>query len=111
MELYACLAISSSGRSFHRELPSRVVDGVLPCQDQLADGQHGIAVVDEVFQDPRQRLRRVERRVMEQHDAARLHLGRHPLIDGVGIVVLPVQGIPVGNDLKPLRRKGLRVLQ
>lgn len=48
---------------------------------------------------------------MEQDDAPRLHLGGHPLIDGVGIVVLPVERIPVGNDLKPLRRKGLRVWQ
>ena len=46
---------------------------------------------------------------MEQHDTAGLHLGRHPLIDSVSVVVLPIQRIPIGNDLKPLRRKGLRV--
>ena len=46
---------------------------------------------------------------MEQHDTPRLHPGRHPLIDGVRIIVLPVQRVPIGNDLKPLCRKGLRV--
>ena len=98
------------GHRLRRKLPSRVVDGVVPRQDQLTDGQHGVAVVDEIFQNTRQRLRCVECRVMEQHNAARLHPGRHPLIDGVGIVVLPVERIPIGNDLKPLRRKGLQVL-
>ena len=99
------------GHRLRRKLPSRVVDGVVPRQDQLADGHHGVAVVDEVFQNAGQRLRRVQRRVVEQHDAARLHPGRHPLIDGVRIVVLPVQRVPVGNDLKTLCRKGLRVWQ
>lgn len=86
-----------------------MVDGVVPRQDQLADGHHGIAVVDEILQNTGQRLRRVQCRVMEQHDAARLHPGCHTLIDGVGIVVLPIQGIPIGKDLKPLRRKGLQI--
>lgn len=84
-----------------------MVDGIVPRQDQLTDGQHGVAVVDEIFQNTRQRLRCVECRVVEQHNAAGLHLGGDSLVDGVGIVVLPVEGIPIGNDLKPLRRKGL----
>ena len=96
-------------RYLHRELSSRVVDGVGDLQDQLADGQHGVALVDEMLQNAGQRLRRVERGVVEQHDAARLDLGGHPLAYGVRIVVFPVEGVPIGNDLKPLRRKGLRV--
>ena len=83
-----------------------MVDGIVSCQDQLADGYHRIAVVDEVFQDPRQGLRSMERGVMEQHNAARLHLGGDPLIDGIRVIVLPVQTIPTGNDLKPLVYKG-----
>ena len=94
-----------------RELPPCVVDGVISRQDQLADGQHGVALVDEVLQNTWQRLRRVEGGIVEQHDAAGLHLGRHPLAYRVRIVVLPVQGVPIGNDLKPLRHKGLRVWQ
>ena len=97
------------GRCLRRELPSRMVDGVFTCQDQLTDGHHGVALVDEVLQNAGQCLRRMQRGVVEQHDAPRLHLGRHPLIDGVRVVVLPIQGIPIGNDLKPLRHKGLRV--
>ena len=100
----------SKGRCrLRRKLPSRVVNGVGLRQDELADGHHGVAIVDETGEDGGQRLRRVERRVVEQHDAARLHLGCYPLADGVRVVVLPVQGVPAGNDLKPLCRKGLRV--
>ena len=88
-----------------------MVDGIVPCQDQLADGKYGVALVDKVLQDPRQCLRCVQCGVVEQHDAPRLYLGRHSLVDGICIVILPVQGVPIGKDLKPLRRKGLRVWQ
>ena len=88
-----------------------MIDGVGGLQDQLGDGNDGVAVVDEIFQNTRQRLRCVECRVVEQHNAAGLHLGGDSLVDGVGVVVLPVEGIPIGNDLKPLRRKGLQVWQ
>lgn len=97
--------------SLRRKLPTGVVDGVGRGQDQLADGHHRVAVVDEVRQNRRQSLRRVERGIVEQHDAPRLHLGGHPLADGFRVVILPVEGVPIGNDLKPLRCKGLRVWQ
>jgi hypothetical protein len=51
----------------------------------------------------------VERGIVEQHDAPRLHLGGHPLADGFRVVILPVEGVPIGNDLKSLWRKGLLV--
>ena len=92
-----------------RELPPGVVDGVGRIEDQLADGHNGVAVVDKTAEDGGQRLRRVQRGIVEQHDAPRLHLGRHPLAYRLRVVVLPVQRVPIGNDLKPLRRKGLRV--
>ena len=85
-----------------------MVNGVGLGEDELADGHHGVAVVDETGEDGGQGLRRVQRGVVEQHDAALLHPAGHPLADGVRVVVLPVQGVPIGNDLKPLRRKGLR---
>lgn len=91
-----------------RELPPGVVDGVGRIEDQLADGHNGVAVVDKTAEDGGQRLRRVQRGIVEQHDAPRLHLGGHPLIDGGRVIVLPVQRVPIGKDLKPLRRKGLR---
>ena len=94
-----------------RELPAGVVDGVGRGENELGDGEDGVAVVDEVGEDSGQRLRRVEGGVVEQHDAARLHLGGHPPTDGVRVVILPVEGIHIGKDLKPLSRKGLRVWQ
>ena len=102
--------ISAFLRQFlRRKLPAGVVDGVGRVEDELGDGDDGVAVVDEVGEDSGQRLRRVEGGVVEQHDAARLYLGGHPLADGVRVVILPVEGVPIGNDLKPLRRKDLRV--
>lgn len=96
-------------RFFRRELPAGVVDGVGLGQDQPGDGHHSVAIVDEAGEDGGQRLRCVQRSVVEQHDAARLDLGGHALADGVRVVVLPIQRVPIGKDLKPLRRKGLRV--
>ena len=86
-----------------------MVDGIVPCQDQLADGQYGVALVDKILQNTRQRLRCVECGVVEQHDAPRLHLGCYAPAYRIRVVVLPVQGVPIGNDLKSLRRNGLRV--
>ena len=99
-----------SGNCFRRELPSGVVDGVGRIEDQLADGHNGVAVVDKTAEDGGQRLRRVQCGIVEQHDAPRLHLGRHPLAYRLRVVVLPVQGVPVGKDLKSLWCKGLLVL-
>ena len=84
-----------------------MVDGVGLGQDQPGDGHHSVAIVDEAGEDGGQRLRRVQRGVVEQHDAAGLDLGGHALADGVRVVVLPIEGVPIGKDLKPLRRKEL----
>ena len=84
-----------------------MVDGVGRVEDQLADGHHGVAIVDEAAEDGGEGLRRVQRGVVEQDDAAGLDLGCYAPAYRIRVVVLPVQGVPVGNDLKPLRRKGL----
>ena len=55
---------------FRRKLPAGVVNGVGRVEDELGDGEDGVAVVDEVGEDSGQRLRRVEGGVVEQHDAA-----------------------------------------
>ena len=100
-----------SGNCFRRELPAGVVDGVGRIEDQLTDGHNGIPVVDQAVEDGRQGLRRVQRSVVEQHDAPRLHLGCYAPAYRIRVVVLPVQGVPIGNDLKPLCCKGLQVWQ
>ena len=91
-----------SGNCFRRELPAGVVDGVGRIEDQLTDGHNGIPVVDQAVEDGRQGLRRVQRSVVEQHDAPRLHLGCYAPAYRIRVVVLPVQGVPIGNDLKSL---------
>ena len=97
------------GRCLRRELTAGVVDGVGGLKYQLADGDHGVAVIDEAAEDGGEGLRRVQRGVVEQDDAAGLDFGGHALAYRVRVVVLPVEGVPVGNELKPLRRKGLQV--
>ena len=86
-----------------------MVDGVFAGQEYLRYRDYRVAVGEQGLDYPRQRLRSVLRGIVEQHDAARLHLGGHPLADGVRVIILPVEGVPIGNDLKPLRCKGLRV--
>ena len=87
-------------------LTAGVVDGVLPGVDQLGDGDDGEAVLDQLFQDPGQSLRGMEGGVVEQDDAARLHLGGDAAVNGVGVVVLPVQTVRVPNKGKSLWHKG-----
>ena len=46
-----------------------MVDGAGRGEDELGDGEDGVAVVDEAGEDSGQRLRCVEGGVVEQHDA------------------------------------------
>ena len=69
-----------------------MADGAGRGEDELGDGEDGVAVVDEAGEDSGQRLRCVEGGVVEQHDAARLYLGGHPPADGVCVMILPVGG-------------------
>lgn len=84
---------------FRRELPAGVVNGVGLGQDQPGDGHHSVAIVDEAGEDGGQRLRRVQRGVVEQHDAAGLDLGGHTLADGVRIVAIGITSDP-GSDFR-----------
>ena len=77
-----------------------MVDGIVAGEDQLGDGYKGIALLSELFQDGGQGLRRVQGGVVKEHDAPRLQMLRDPLEDGIGIVILPIQTIPIGKDLK-----------
>ena len=80
-----------------RTLPSGVIDGVLPGEDDLGDGHEGVALPEEGLEDGGQGLRRMEGGVMEQDDGAWLDLGGHPLDDLAGGQVLPVQAVPAGS--------------
>lgn len=78
-----------------RELAAGVVDGIVAGEKNLGDGDKGIAVLKQRFNDGGQGLRGVLGGVVEQHDGARLHLGDHPLCDLVGGQVFPVQAVYV----------------
>ncbi len=84
------------------QLPSCVVDGVGLGEDDLGDGDEGIAVLQELFDDAGQGLGGVEGRVVEEHDGPRLHLGGHPLSNLTGGEALPIQTVPVRNGFKLL---------
>lgn len=85
---------------FCRKLSACVIDGVGGGEEELGDGDYGVAVADEGFQNGGQRLRRVEGSVVEQDDAASAHLSTNPLGDGGRVQVFPVQTITTGNLLK-----------
>ena len=78
-----------------------MVDGVVFRIDKLGDGHHGQAALDETFQHIRQGGGRVEGGVVEQHDAAGLHLVGDAFADGGRVVVFPVQAVTTGNKGKP----------
>ena len=75
-----------------RKLSAGVVDGAGRGEDELGDGEDGVAVVDEVGEDSGQHLRRMEGRVVKQHNAAGRHMLRYPAKDGVRVIILPVEG-------------------
>ena len=78
-----------------------MIDGVFAVEDQLRDGDDGIAVFDERFQDRGQGLRCVQCGVMEQNDAAVGYFACDAVINRRGVVVLPIQTIPTGNRFNP----------
>ena len=83
-----------------------MVDGVVgaagPREDQLADGDDVVALLQEVFQNRGEGLGGVEGGVVEEDDGTRPHLGGHPVGDGGSVVVLPVQAVPAGSGCKGL---------
>lgn len=84
-----------------------MVDGVVPGQDQLGNGDKGIAVGQKPLDDSRQGLGSVLGSVVEQHDGAGADLARYPLGDVRGGQVLPVQAVPTGSGWKALGDKGV----
>ena len=83
-----------------------MIHGVIVPQDQLRCRHDGVALLDQAFDNGRQRLRRVLCRVVEQHNGSRLHTLEHALgnvrcgkIFPVQTVYVPLDGIhPAGAD-------------
>ena len=90
----------SLGLSRCRALPAGVVDGVLPGEDDLRDGDKGVALLEKSLDDGGQGLGGVKGGVVKQDDGPRLHLGGHPPGDLPGLQVLPVQAVTECNKGK-----------
>lgn len=82
-----------------------MVDGVLPREDNLGDGDKGVALLKECLNDIGQGLWGVEGGVVEQDDGARLDLGGDAPGNLAGGEVLPVQAVTERNDRKFLPDK------
>ena len=85
-----------------RTLAAGVVDGVVAGQQELGDGEEGIAILQQRLDDAGQRLRSVQGGVVEQDDGTRLDLTCHPLSDLRRREFLPVQAVPAGSGFKEL---------
>lgn len=81
-----------------RTLPSGVVNGVLPIQDDLGDRHKGVALLNKGGQDAGQRLRRMFGCVVEQDDGPGLDFPRDTLRDLLGGDLFPVQAVVVLNQ-------------
>lgn len=85
-----------------------MVHDVITVQNQLRNGEDGVTFFDKIFQNGGQGLRGVEGGIVEQHDAPRSDSCGDSGVDGVGIIVFPIQTVPKRNRVKTLCRKGLR---
>ena len=72
------------GRALRGALAAGVVDGVLPGEEDLGDGDEGVALLEKGLDDSGQGLGGVEGGVVEQDDGAGLNLAGHPLGDQIG---------------------------
>ena len=88
--------------------PPGVVQREVPLQQQLGDGHDPVAVLQQELQHVGQGLRRVLRRVVEQHDVAGADALRDPPGNLLRAQVLPVQRIPGGSGFKGLLFPELR---
>ena len=64
-----------------RELTAGVVDGIGAGQEDLGDGEEGVAVFQQRFDNSRQSFGGVLGGIMEQHDGTGLDFGGDPLGD------------------------------
>ena len=77
-----------------------MVNGVIPGEDELRDGDKGVALLKEGLDDGGQGFGGVQRGVVEQDNGPGLYLGCHPLNNLPGGQVLPVQAVTECNKGK-----------
>ena len=96
-------------RGLYRTLPPGVVDAVFPIQDDLRNRHKGITFLKQAFDDPRQRLRCMERRIVKQYDGTRLDLACHSLGDLPSRQIFPIQAVPTGSSFKNISRDKIHI--
>ena len=74
-------------------LAAGVVDGGLALKQNLGDGDNGITLGLQGFDDAGQSLGCVLGGIMEEDDAAGAHILQHPLLDLLGRDALPIQAV------------------
>lgn len=95
-------------QGLRRTLPPGVVDGIVAGEDDLGNGDEGIALLQQAFDDAGQRLGGVLGGVVKQDDGTGTDSGGDPFGDVSGGQIFPVQTIPTGSGWKALGDKGLR---
>ena len=80
-----------------RALPPGVILPGLALEQQLRDGDDGVPFFQQRLQNAGQRLGRVFRGVVEQHDAPRLYVFQHPACDLLRRNPLPIQAVAFPN--------------
>ena len=80
-----------------------MIDGVLPFQDDLRNGDKRIALLQQVLDNTRQCRRGIFCRVVEQNDAAGLDLGGYSLRNIGGRKVLLIQAVTIPYKGKSFR--------
>lgn len=86
-----------------------MIDGIVPGEDDLGDGDEGIALLQQALDDTGQGLRGMLGGVVEQDDGAGAYLGCDSLGDVRRGQVFPVQTVPTGSGWNRLGRKELRI--
>ena len=81
-----------------------MVNGVVSVQDDLGNGEEGIAVFQERFEDTGEGFGGMLGGVVEEHDGAGLNLFGDPLGDFGSGEVFPVQAVTFPNSFKTTRR-------
>ena len=89
-----------------RALFARVVDGVFPCEDQLGNGNEGIALLCEIVEDGGESFGGVKPCIVKEDDGARLHLACDTLGDLGGGEILPVETVHIPYKGKPCGTRG-----
>lgn len=86
-----------------RALSAGVVHIVVAGEDDLGDGDHGVAIGLQIRENGGEGLRRVDGGVVKEADGAAGDLACNPLGDVRRRQLLPVQAVPHGSSWKRLK--------